>query len=126
MKKLGLLIIALIVVAGVVIAAKNKPSQETSITEEVMPAGSEATSQEVKSGSYFFDPFEITAKAGTVTITNTENQGFHTFVIDELGVKETLAAGTSFSFEAEPGTYAFYCDVGNHRELGMEGVLTVE
>ena len=27
---------------------------------------------------------------------------------------------------SKPGTYEFYCPVGNHREQGMEGTITVQ
>lgn len=81
---------------------------------------------EIRSGNYFFEPNEITVKGPKITIKVAENSGIHTFVIDELGVKENLKSGMEFSFEAEPGIYTFYCDIGNHRQLGMEGMLVVE
>ena len=33
---------------------------------------------------------------------------------------------TEFKAELEPGTYEIYCPVGNHKEQGMRGTLTVE
>ncbi len=33
---------------------------------------------------------------------------------------------TEFKAELEPGTYEIYCPVGNHREQGMRGTLTVK
>lgn len=80
----------------------------------------------VESGNFFFEPNLITADSGEITITISRNAGFHTFVIDELGVKEQLSDGTTFSFTAEPGTYEFYCDVPGHRERGMFGTLEVK
>lgn len=83
----------------------------------------------MKSGNFFFEPASIKASPGqTVTVNITENAGFHTFVIDEIGFKQTVKAGESFTFVApsEPGNYAYYCDIGSHRALGMEGVLTVK
>jgi plastocyanin len=94
-------------------------------------AADEAAIQTVdmKSGNFFFEPPSITAQAGQkIEVTFTENTGFHTFVIDELDVNEQVKANKTITFTApeEPGSYAFYCDVGNHRAAGMEGVLTVE
>jgi uncharacterized cupredoxin-like copper-binding protein len=31
----------------------------------------------------------------------------------------------TFSFEAQPGTFTFYCSIPGHREAGMEGELKV-
>ena len=84
---------------------------------------------DMKSGNYFFEPATITAKAGQkVTLTFSENDGFHTFVIDEIDFKTQVAKDKTVTFTVpdQPGSYAFYCDVGNHRAAGMEGVLIVE
>ena len=81
------------------------------------------------SGNFFFTPDVLRVNPGdSVSITFTENAGFHTFVIDEIGFKETVVEGGTITFTApsEPGSYAYYCDVGSHRALGMEGVLIVE
>jgi heme/copper-type cytochrome/quinol oxidase subunit 2 len=54
----------------------------------------------------------------------------HDFVIDELGVKipVTQAGDTSVvEFVADtPGTYEYYCSVGEHRAQGQVGTLIVE
>lgn len=84
---------------------------------------------DMKSGNFFFDPPLISAKPGQkVEVRISANQGLHTFVIDELAVKSQLADGTVISFTAPQkiGDYPYYCDIGSHRELGMEGVLRVE
>ncbi len=40
---------------------------------------------------------------------------------------ETIGAGESatVTLDLKPGTYTMYCPIGNHRELGMEGKITV-
>jgi len=81
------------------------------------------------SGNFFFDPSAIVVHAGqTVSISFSGNEGVHTFVMDELGIKKSITIGTVVTFSAPlvPGKYAYYCDVGAHRKLGMEGVLIVE
>ena len=53
----------------------------------------------------------------------------HDFVIDELGVKSSVAKSghsTSVEFVADKvGSFEFYCSVGQHRTNGMVGTLTV-
>jgi len=81
------------------------------------------------SGNFFFAPDTITASPGqTVHVTFASNGGFHTFVIDEINFKNKVEKGDTISFTAptEPGSYPFYCDIGSHRALGMEGVLIVK
>lgn len=57
------------------------------------------------------------------------NMAEHTIVIDELDIKiGPLGPGAfeSLAFTADQaGTFTYYCDVGNHQTLGMEGTFTV-
>lgn len=79
--------------------------------------------------NFSFSPQTITASPGDeVMITFTKNTGFHTFVIDEIDVNFPIAAGETLIFTApdEPGQYPFYCDIGSHRSMGMEGTLIVQ
>lgn len=89
----------------------------------------EPLSVAMTSGNFFFDPSTITASPGQkVSISFTDNEGTHTFVMDEIGLKKTITTGTVITFTAPttPGSYAYYCDIGAHRKLGMEGVLIVK
>lgn len=90
---------------------------------------------EIEASNFEYSVESISASAGeTVTVTMTSTEGMHDFVIDELGVQsEVIQAGeeTTFTIEipedAEVGTeYAFYCSIGNHRAMGMEGTLVIE
>ncbi len=84
--------------------------------------------QDMESGNYFFEGETIYAVPGqTVILTFVEDNGTHTFNIDELGVAESISEGKKITFVApdETGTYEYYCSVGNHRALGMEGQLIV-
>lgn len=54
----------------------------------------------------------------------------HTFAVDEWGMDENLPNGEAVDItvpvDAEVGaTLDFYCSVTGHRELGMEGTLTI-
>ncbi len=80
-------------------------------------------------GNFFFGTESIVATPGQlVTITFSNVSGTHHFVIDELGVDESISEGDSFTFNAplESGDYTFYCSVSSHQSMGMEGTLTVE
>ncbi|MDP8929587.1 MAG: cupredoxin domain-containing protein [Actinomycetota bacterium] len=74
---------------------------------------------------FLFDPAEIDADAGTISVHLTNNDSNrHTFTIDELGIDLNVPPGTTqrLTFSAEPGTYRFYC---RPHDPGMEGELAV-
>lgn len=81
-----------------------------------------------------WEPADLTASAGTVTVTMDNPEGNempHTVAIEGNGVDESgeaVQAGQTSTVTAdlEAGEYTFYCPVGEHRENGMEGALTVE
>jgi plastocyanin len=79
-----------------------------------------------------FDTTELTAPAGTVTITmDNPSEIPHNVAIEGSGVDEegdTVEKGgvSTVSADLEPGEYTFYCSVAGHQEAGMEGTLTVE
>lgn len=53
----------------------------------------------------------------------------HTVTIEELDdrtIASTSGGETATGeVELDPGTYTYYCSVGNHRQQGMEGTLEV-
>ena len=82
-------------------------------------------------GSLAFEPEELSAAAGPVTIEFSNEASIpHAVAIEGNGVQEsseTINGGsTSLSADLEAGEYTFYCPVGSHRDGGMEGTLTVE
>lgn len=82
----------------------------------------------MKVGDLSFDPPMITVATGQdVEITFTEVSGIHTFSLLESKVNEKIEEGKMIRFKApkEAGHYSYFCDVGNHRELGMEGLFIV-
>lgn len=76
-----------------------------------------------------FDPEQLTADAGEITVALTAEEGVaHDFVIEEGDevVTEAAAGETSVgTVELEAGSYTFYCAVPGHRSAGMEGTLEV-
>lgn len=117
--------------------------EESSETMEEKMAEAEATgsgdvmmaeSQAIEASAFEFS-YELsveTIKAGEpvkLTLTNTGKMP-HDLQFDDFdfGTK-IVQPGESETIEFtidEAGEYAYYCSVGNHRALGMEGVLTVE
>ena len=82
-------------------------------------------------GSLKFEPADLDAKAGTVTIDFDNPASVpHAVAIEGNGVEETsdtvTSSKTSVTADLKAGTYTLYCPVGNHRAGGMEGTLTVK
>jgi uncharacterized cupredoxin-like copper-binding protein len=84
-------------------------------------------------GDLKFNKSSLSAKAGDVTIVLKNPSSAtapHAVEIEGQGVEEESdtidPGGTSkVSAKLEPGEYEFYCPVGNHKDAGMEGTLTV-
>ena len=80
----------------------------------------------------FSDP-NPSVKAGTVTF-EVKNAGTttHALEVEGPGGEEktgNMNPGASKSLKVDlskPGKYEFYCPVANHRDLGMEGDVTVK
>lgn len=112
------LVLAAVVLVGLVIgvaarATYEEPSRESDDVN-LVASGNE------------FTPATIETDGGEVSVYVTnEDGGFHTFTIDELDVNEPLPGGVStrITFDAEPGTYEFYCIP---HAPDMDGELTVQ
>ncbi|MBR9704194.1 hypothetical protein GOV12_02190 [Candidatus Pacearchaeota archaeon] len=75
------------------------------------------------------NPDIIVKEGDIIKIEFTSTGGFHDFVIDELGAKtDKINTGDTTTIEfvaSKKGTFNYYCSVGNHRGLGMEGNIIV-
>ena len=91
--------------------------------------GQEIALSAPEDGALEFEPTELEAAAGTVTI-NFDNPSSTPHAVEIEGVdakSETVTEGeTSLTADLEPGEYEFFCPVGTHASQGMEGTLTVE
>jgi plastocyanin len=110
----GLAVIVLAAVVGVVAMAtyEGATAEEGDIT--LVTEGIE------------FDQESLQADGGTVAVhVDNKDQTLHTFTIDELDVNLTIPAGSTarVEFDAEPGSYSFYCVP---HEADMEGTLEVQ
>ena len=83
-------------------------------------------------GALKFDRSSLTAKAGKVTIVMDNPSDLpHAVEIEGNGVEvagDTVMKGgvSEASADLKAGEYEFYCPVGNHKDAGMEGTLTVD
>jgi len=80
-------------------------------------------------GDAFFKPNIIEAKPGdSIQITFSKVTGTHVFNIDETDSHYKITQGTNITVIApqKPGSYKFYCSIGDHRAKGMEGTLIVK
>jgi uncharacterized cupredoxin-like copper-binding protein len=84
---------------------------------------------------YKFNPSDPTVKSGKVTFTEkNDSQTTHSLEIEDVTpghdqeLEGDVAPGSSGTLTAnlKPGKYEFYCPVDNHKEMGMEGEITVK
>ena len=89
----------------------------------------------VTAADFSFSVSQITVQAGQplrIAITNTGERPHNVTITTPAGDQgsENAPPGGSMNWEVtltDPGTYAFFCSVGNggHRERGMEGTVEV-
>lgn len=130
--------LAMAVVAALLLTAcGGDEASEPEAEETESPAGAVQTEAPdadivlVGTATLEFQPSEVEAAAGTVSVALTSEGGPHTVTIElEEGddtVAQVFAPGEIDvgEIELEAGTYTFYCAITDHREKGMEGTLTV-
>jgi plastocyanin len=136
------ILVSVMVVSGYLIN-KIGNTKNSLVTKKpvVVEASPEETSSEVnlnareilvKGDEYSFMPSVININKGEKIKLTFENVGTlpHDLIIESLGVgtKEVLPGESeSFVFTAkEEGEIEFFCSIGSHRSLGMEGTLEVK
>ncbi len=124
--------------------ATNTPNSSTNTSEPAAQTPSSSGSQtestvskkslNVNSYSFGYSTNTINVNPGDqVTLKLTNSGGKHDWVIDEISGARTkiINGGQSDTItftipqSAAGKTYKFYCSVGNHRALGMEGNLVI-
>ncbi len=115
-RTLGLVAVGLLVVAIAVSVISTLGYQEPAAQEGDIAL----TTENIE-----FSETSLDAEAGEISVFVDNADGtLHTFTIDELDVNLAIPASKSarITFQAEPGTYEFYC--APHKE-DMEGTLEV-
>jgi plastocyanin len=133
-------LIALVLAAGVLTAAGCGDDEEsggsgsgggTGTEEESTGGGGETlTVTADPGGAISWEPTELTAKAGSVTLALVnESEIPHAIEVEGNGVQETsetvTGENTELTIDLEAGEYTFICPVGQHADT-MNGTLTVE
>ncbi|HTD09708.1 MAG TPA: plastocyanin/azurin family copper-binding protein [Solirubrobacteraceae bacterium] len=128
-----------VVSAPVTAGSSSTSSEPTATTGTPAPASSPAASRAGSSlalaadpaGALAYNTKQLSAKAGTVTITMTNMSPLeHDVAVAEgtkvLGATPVFKGGTmKLTLKLKPGKYVFYCTVPGHRQAGMEGTLNV-
>ncbi len=112
---------------------KPSPTPTTTATEPGRTLDASEVKEIIIEGKeYSFSPSSITVTKGEKILLTFKNTGrfAHNLTIDELKVStKTVAGGQSDTviFTADKsGTFSFFCAIGNHRALGMEGEMEVK
>jgi plastocyanin len=129
---------ALVVATGAtgVITASNESKTAAAAPSAVGAATSLAL--EASKTGLAYNTKQVSAKAGRVTITFTNEAPIeHNVTVAKPGLRGTNAGewlGATATFKGgsrkltltlAPGKYTFFCTVPGHRQAGMEGTLTV-
>jgi uncharacterized cupredoxin-like copper-binding protein len=114
----------------------NSTSAETAGATQASTTGGAAgggQTVDMTAADFKFDPSDQTVKSGDVTF-NLKNDGqeSHSLEIEDVNgqdqeIEGEVSPGQSGTLKVNlpPGKYEFYCPVANHKEMGMEGEITV-
>jgi len=113
---------------------QTTPSSSGAMMKEDSPtATQEGVVKEftVEGANFSFTPKTITVNKGDkVKITFKNKEGFHDLFIDAFKVAtKKIGANQEDTVEFiadKTGKFEYYCSVGNHRQMGMVGTLTVK
>jgi uncharacterized cupredoxin-like copper-binding protein len=97
-------------------------------------AGGAGGTVDLSATDFKFTPSDPSVKAGEVTFKMTnDGQTAHSLEIEDVNgedveIEGDVSPGQSGTLTAnlKPGTYEFYCPVDSHKEMGMEGEITVK
>jgi uncharacterized cupredoxin-like copper-binding protein len=96
--------------------------------------GGSGQTVDMTAADFKFDPSDPTVKSGQVTF-NLKNDGQvpHSLEIEDVNGQDQEIEGDvqpgqsgTLAVNLPPGKYEFYCPVANHKEMGMEGEITVK
>ncbi len=132
MKRLPILFASALLLA--VPAACGGDDEKDTGAQTTTPSGALTETLDVTLTDFAIDPANPRVpKPGAVEIRATNRgEADHTLEVEgpkgEQVLKPTLGPGESGAVRValdEPGRYEWYCPIGNHRDLGMEGEIRV-
>jgi uncharacterized cupredoxin-like copper-binding protein len=116
----------------------NETSADTSEATQASTTGGAASGAggtvDMSAVDFKFNPSDPSVKSGNVTF-NLKNDGqtAHSLEIEDVNgqdeeIEGDVSPGQSgtLAVNLKPGTYEFYCPVDDHKEMGMEGEITVK
>ncbi len=137
----ALVVIVLVLIGVLAFASKKNTSVDVNnynqgtVNNNIVATTSTTTlpsvsSFTVSSQNFSFAPSTLTVKKGDrVKVTLNNISGTHDLNIDEFDVTTGTLEGpgsTTVEFVADKvGSFEYYCSIGNHRAMGMKGILTV-
>jgi uncharacterized cupredoxin-like copper-binding protein len=116
----------------------NSTSADTSAGTQASTTGGAAGGAggtvDMTAADFKFTPSDPTVKSGEVTFDlKNDGQAPHSLEIEDVNgqdeeIEGDVSPGQSGTLKVNlsPGKYEFYCPVGNHKEMGMEGEITVQ
>lgn len=134
---LSLLVIPTLVLSGCTQPAASPPApvtqeqpSSTPETTAIAPDG-EVQVINLEAGSFYYKPDSLKFKKGQkVRLVISSVSMMHDFNIDELNVRSPIIksgdTGTVEFVASQVGTFQYYCSVGQHRQNGQMGTLTIE
>lgn len=98
--------------------------EQTIVAKDLIPNGD---------GSYSYDPAEFSVPVNTTVIITLEsheqNLWDHDIAFENTSwMSDTIGPGENTTLEftvTEPGEYTYICTIGDHKERGMVGTMTV-
>lgn len=114
-------------------ASAESTASTESTADTTTAAGGGGETVAIKETEFALDPSDPTVKAGTVTFdVSNDGQTVHSLEVEgpngEQELDADLEPGQSGKLTvdlSEPGTYEMYCPIGDHKDQGMEGEITV-
>jgi plastocyanin len=108
-------------------ASTNNGTSTSTSSPTVLP---ETKTFTVTASNFAFSLKTIQVNKGDrVRIVFKDESGTHDWVVDEFNARtKVLQSGQSETIEFvadKSGSFEYYCSVGNHRQMGMKGTLTV-
>ncbi len=132
MQKVSKTIFVLLALAAFLLAGCVQQPQNDATNGNGTTGGENAREITVEGFEYGYSPSTINLSQGETVRIIFKNVGTmpHNFVADEFNAATpAILPGEQITAEltaSQAGNFAFYCSVGNHRQLGMEGTITVE